>query len=58
MPHATPTQRVPLSWRVSHTVKLRVKLIELLFECPPEVLNRVKVWRIWWPVNCVDAVNP
>jgi hypothetical protein len=50
MPHATPTQ-------VSHVVELRVQLMELLFKCPPEVLNGVKIWKIWWPVNCVDAVN-
>jgi hypothetical protein len=48
---------VPLSLRVSHIVKLRVQLMELLLECLPEVLNRVEVWRIWRPVNCVDAVN-
>ena len=42
------TELVLLFLANSQYITLRVSLVHGLFECPPEMFDGVKVWKMWW----------
>jgi hypothetical protein len=46
------TNTIPFFLSFAVIVILGIEVVHALSKVPPEVLNGVKVWGIWWPENC------